>query len=350
MSADRRDRIAGPRVTVIGPGAIGGSIGASLQLAGFPVDVVARPGSHLQAIRERGLRLEGARGTFEVRFAAVRETGDDIGRLELVLLAVKAQQTEAAARLVARHLADDGVVVTLQNGLGAEIVARAVGVEHVLPAMVHLPAERPEPGRVVRPREGEIYIGEWDGRFTPRLEDVRQRLSPAARINVTENVWGFVWSKLAFACMQCAQALVDAPTSEVMSEDWARRICAAIESEVAEAARASGVRLESYARIDASALPVRTAADLDRTIAMLPRGSASGHNVYWRDLVRRVRGEVHELAGAAVRVGRAHGLPMRLNARVVELTHEIEEGRREMSWDNLRALEAPTRDLLAAAM
>lgn len=60
-------------------------------------------------------------------------------------------------------------------------------------------------------------------------------------------------------------------------------------------------------------------------------------------------GEVDHLAGAAVRAGRAHGLPMRLNARVVELTHEIEEGRREMTWENLRALEGPARDLLAAA-
>ena len=332
------------RVTVVGAGAIGGTIGALLQRAGTPVDLIQRPGPVFDALRERGLRVEGPDGAFDVRFAAVRSPEEDLGTLDLVLLAVKAHATEWAARLVAGHLADDGLVVTLQNGLTYDAAASVLGAERVIPAMVHLAAQRPEPG-LVRYAEGEIHIGEPDGRLSPRLARVARDLSAAAPAHATDNIWGFVCGKLAYSAMQCAQALVDATTAEVMAQPWVRPVCVAVQSEVADAARVSGVRMESYDRLDASVLPARSAADLDRALAMLPEGSAR-QNAYGRDLERGVPGEVDYVCGAVARVGRAHGLPMTLNASITEMIHEIEDGRRERGWANLRGLEPAARAVL----
>ncbi len=337
------------RVTVVGAGAIGGTIGALLQRAGTPVDVIQRAGPVLEALRDRGLRVEGPNGAFDVRFAAVHAPDDDLGTLDLVLLAVKGQATEWAARLVAGRLAEGGVVVTLQNGLTYDAAASVLGAGRVIPAMVHLAAQRPEPG-VVRYADGEIHVGEPDGRRTARIARIGGALSAAVPAHETNNIWGFVWAKLAYSAMQFVQALADATTAEVMSREWVRPICVAVQSEVADAARASGVTMESYDRLDVSVLPPRTAADLDRVLAMLPDGSAR-QNAYGRDLERGVPGEVDYVCGAVARVGRAHGLPMTLNARIAELIHEIEDGRRERGWGNLRALEpAAEAALLRARM
>lgn len=329
---------------MIGAGAIGGTVGALLQRAGTPVDVIQRAGPVLDALRERGLRLEGPNGVFDVRFAEVRAPDDDLGTLDLVLFAVKGQATEWAARLVASHLAENGVVVTLQNGLTYDAAASVLGAERVIPAMVHLAAQRPEPG-VVRYAEGDMHVGEPDGRLSPRVARVARVLSAAVPAHATDNIWGFVWGKLAYSAMQCAQALVDATTAEVMAQAWVRPICVAVQSEVADAARASGVTMESYDQLDASALPPRSAADLERALEMLPEGSAR-QNAYGRDLERGVAGEVDYVCGAVARIGRAHGLPMTLNASITELIHEIEDGRRERGWANLRGLEPAARAVL----
>jgi len=335
------------RVTVVGAGAIGGTIGGLLQRAGTPVDLIQRDGPVLRALREHGLRFEGPDGAFAVRFAAVRSPDDDPGVLDLVLVAVKGQATEWAARLVARHLAPDGVVVTLQNGLTYDAAAAVLGEERVLPAMVHLAAQRPAPG-VVRYARGEMHVGEPDGNMSARLERVARCLRRALPVHVTDNIQGFQWGKLVYSAMQCAQALVDATTSEVMAQDWVRPICVAVESEVAAAARASGVRIESYDRVDVSVLPPRSAADLARALAMLPEGS-DRQSSFGRDLSSGIPGEIDYVCGAAARIGRAHGLPMRLNGRITELIHEIEEGRRQRGWENLRELEPVARALLESA-
>ena len=170
----------------------------------------------------------------------------------------------------------------------------------------------------------------------------------AVPAHATDNIWGFVWGKLAYSAMQCTQALVDATTAEVMAQPWVRPICVAVQSEVADAARVSGVRMESYDRLDASALPPRSADDLERALAMLPEGSAR-QNAYGRDLSSGIRGEVDYVCGEVASVGRAHGLPMTLNARITELIHEIEEGRRERGWANLRALEPAAEAVLLRA-
>jgi 2-dehydropantoate 2-reductase len=327
-------------VTVVGTGGIGGTVAGELALAGERVTAVERAEAHIAAMRGEGLLLDGVRGEHRVRFERVLFPEELDGSLGLVILAVKSHHTADALRTIAPLLADDGVVVSLQNGLNERRIAEAVGVRRTLGGMVHLVADYAGPGHVTRFAEGEFRLGELDGALTDRVAAAADCLGQVAPTHTTTNIWGYLWAKQVYSCYLVATALVDAPSSEMLKPEWTKRVFVAIMGEATEVALAEGVALEEYARLDPRIMLVRTADELPRALAALPTGSAKGNSGIWRDIhVRHRPSETEFLTGDVVRIGRQHGLPMPLNGRVAEMVQEIEAGRRRASWDNLRALE-----------
>ncbi|TME72612.1 MAG: ketopantoate reductase family protein, partial [Chloroflexi bacterium] len=111
---------------VWGAGAIGGTIGAHLARAGHEITFVDRAEEHVAAINKAGLRIEGPLTQFVCRIPSF--TPDELnGEFERIVLAVKAQDTEAATRALAAHLSADGYVVSAQNGLNELIIKDVVG-------------------------------------------------------------------------------------------------------------------------------------------------------------------------------------------------------------------------------
>src|SRR5437762_4398100 len=104
------------RLLIWGAGAIGGTIGAHLARAGHDVTFVDRAREHVAAIDSAGLRITGPLAEFSVRVPAFMPDAL-AGVFDHVVLAVKAQDTEAATHALASHLDDDGYVVSAQNGL-----------------------------------------------------------------------------------------------------------------------------------------------------------------------------------------------------------------------------------------
>ncbi len=142
-------------LTVIGAGAIGGTVGAYLAHAGFDVTLVDTVREHVDAMNAHGLRLTGGRGenTFPVK--AVHP--DDLeGPLGVTFLCVKGHYTDAAMAQYGSLLADDGYIVSLQNGLNEEIIAQHVGRERTVGAFVHFGADYIEPGLILVGQEGPI--------------------------------------------------------------------------------------------------------------------------------------------------------------------------------------------------
>lgn len=337
-------------LTVIGAGGIGGSLAAGLKLAGEAVRVV-EVGPHLAAIRRNGLRLEGVRGEHTVRFDEVCAPDELRGPVRLVFVATRANRTADALDALAPHLAEDGLVVSVQNGLNPHLIARRVGPERTIPCMVHMVCALLEPGRVCRYAEGDFYVGQYVGSVSNRAVRLAERMSPAVPTHAVDNVWGYVWCKLIHVAQNVAVALVDAPAGAVREPDWVRRVLVAVELEVLDASVASGVRLEPYERIDPQVLlDVRSPESLQRAVDMLPRESAKGYNGMQRELSRGVKTEVDEVCGEIGRIGQAHGLRMAITSRLVELIHDIEDQKRERGWSTLRELEPLSEQLLAERM
>lgn len=328
------------KITVVGTGGIGGTVAAFLTIAGEKVTVVDASIPHIEAIRSGGLRVDGIRGEHRVTFEKVLLPDELKGPLDLVLLAVKSQHTGQALNTIAPLLSKEGCIVSLQNGFNERQISEAVGPSRTIGAMIHMVADFIGPGHIKRFTEGEFCIGEIDGSRTDRIEKIAARLSPAVPTHATTNVWGYLWAKQIFGCYLVATALVDALSSEILKPEWSKRIFVALMGEAMEVALAEGVSVETYEGRHPGVMLVRNREDLKRAFEALPTGSPKGNSGIWLDIkVRHRKTETEYVTGEVVRLGRKHGLPMKINGEVARMIKEIEEGKRPMSWENLKSLE-----------
>jgi 2-dehydropantoate 2-reductase len=332
-------------IAIWGAGAIGGSIGAALAHAGQEVHFVDRAADHVAAINRSGLEITGPIRQYTVRARA--STPEQVeGTFATVLLCVKGQDTAAAARALAPHLAPDGCVVSAQNGLNERVIAGIVGEARTIGCFVNFGADYHGPGLVMYGGRGAVVVGELDGRRSDRVEAIHRLLRIFDDDAVlTANIWGFLWSKLIYGALLFATALTDEPIADVLEAKRYRPLLAALGQEIAAIAAAERVRLEPFDGFDPAAFTSGAPADaLARSFADMVafnRRSAKSHSGIWRDLaVRRRRTEIDAQVGPIVEIGGRHGLPTPLSARLIALIHDIEDGRRAQDWATLDALAA----------
>jgi 2-dehydropantoate 2-reductase len=137
------------RIAVMGSGGIGGYLGARLAQAGEDVIFIAR-GSHLEAMQQKGLRVESPLGEILLRHVSATETPADVGFVDIVVFAVKAYDTESAAAAIVPLIGPATRVVTLQNGVDSvDAVARSVPRSQVVGGTTYLAALIERPGVIV---------------------------------------------------------------------------------------------------------------------------------------------------------------------------------------------------------
>jgi 2-dehydropantoate 2-reductase len=327
---------------------MGGSIGAALLRAGHEVLFVDADQAHVEAINRSGLRITGPVDAFTVRARAVLpgEVAEELtGPLRRVLLCVKAHHTEGALDQLEPLLAPDGFVVSVQNGLNERVIADRVGSHRTVGCFVNFGADVLEPGLVLRGNRGAVVIGELDGVTDgERIRSVHElfRLFEPEAV-LTDNIWGFLWGKLAYGSILFATALVDASIADVLESQERRSALVGLGREVMTVAAAEGVRPEGFDGFDPAAFapdapPSAAELSLD-DLVRFNRASAKSHSGVWRDLaVRKRRTEVDAQIAPISQVGRENGIGCPLTDRLVELIHDVEEGRRPQAWETLAAL------------
>ena len=337
--------------TIVGAGAIGGTIGAYLARVGQAVRLVDQDEAHVEAMRENGLTIRGFAETFTVPVDACTpaELREQLG---MVLLAVKAQHTTEALAAIAHLLTPRSTIVSLQNGLCERIIAQAVGPERTVGSFVNFSADYLAPGAIANGGPGSLYLVELDGHASARVHTLQQQLSPWGTATVTDNIWGYLWGKMGYANMLFATALADETMADVI--DRYRPLMVELASEVYAVAAREGVRIEPFDNVEPGLYypsegrdAVAIARSLDALVARRRRDGKSKSGI-WRDLaVRHRKTEVDQQIGLVAEIGATHGLPMPLTRALVSMIHELEDGRRAMSWDNLDWLDTLRRTMQA---
>ena len=278
------------RVVVVGAGAVGGVIGGRLARAGRDVVLIAR-GAHLQAMRERGLRVEGPDETFVVTPPVASE--HDWRGGDVALLATKTQDVAAAIENIG-----DVPIVCATNGIAAERIvgARAVG------ACVYLPATHLQPGVVQAwsaPLVGAVDVGE------PMHELAAALRAAGFASEVRADIMRWKRGKLLSNLGNAIEALCG-PSARRGALDYRAR------DEAIACYRAAGLDWPSEAEEQA-----RRAGIASRPIAGGTRGGGST----WQSLVRGKPLEVDYLNGEIVRMGARLGVPTPINAALLALAN-----------------------------
>ncbi|MCY3945533.1 MAG: 2-dehydropantoate 2-reductase [Anaerolineaceae bacterium] len=330
------------KLLVFGAGAIGGCIGAHLARAGHDVTLVDREAAHVAAMRDRGLEICGPVASFRTWVRACLPEQLD-GDFPVVLLCVKSQDTKTALEDLGAFLAPGGFVVSMQNGLNEALIAEAVGEEGTVGAIVDFGADYLEPGVIRHGGRGAVVVGELDGDMSQRVQALRSALlafDEDARI--TDNIFGFLWSKCACGAMHFLTALTNDSIADALANRQHRDIYVAIAREVLAVACAGGIRPEAFNGFDPRAfLPGSSEQDAERSLADMVafrRRSARTHSGIWRDLALHKRQTEVVMLDQVLATGEAQGQAMPLTRRMKAMIHEIESGQRSLARSNVDEL------------
>ena len=330
-------------ILVWGGGAIGGTIAAYWARAGIDVLLVDIESDHVTTCRSRGLEISGPVDEFVVRIPAV--TPDEVlGRFSRVILAVKAQHTRAAIEMIRPHLTADGFVVSAQNGLNELTISEVVGKGATIGAFVNFGADWHGPGQVLFGNRGAVVVGEIDGTVGGRTEEMHQLVQvfePDAVL--TDNIWGYLWGKLAYGAMLFATAINNDSMADNFANPSRSELWVAIGREVMGLATKRGIQPVGFNGFNPMAyLP--GASDLEaqasiEEMAEFNRGSAKTHSGIWRDLaVRKRKTEVTEQLGVLVKLANEVEYDVPLITTIIDLIHDIEDGVRDMSDETFAVL------------
>ncbi|MFF2329552.1 MULTISPECIES: ketopantoate reductase family protein [unclassified Streptomyces] len=336
--------------TIVGAGAIGGTVAHAMAREGIKVTLVDADAVHIEAIRADGLRIRAVDGTDDaVRMPAYTTTDypADADPIDIAVIATKSQHTRDAAEWIAPRLAGDGRVVSLQNGVNEPVIAEVVGADRVISAFVNIFSDYLEPGVVSFGGSGALAVGMPDGSAPDRHAlDVAADFRAYGPVTASSNVTGYRFAKRGFGGILGLTSVVDLPMAEVV--DTNRDLAAAVARESTEVAVRAGIVLESFDAYEPYAFraeaseAVREAA-LDRLVHYLA-GQPKDRSGGFRDIAVRQRPLEHGLvddgyAGLAT----AHGVDTRMSRGVGAMLGEISAGKRSFSAKNLQEL----RELLA---
>ena len=344
----------GKKIVVVGAGAIGGYAGGHMARGGEDVTLIDPWPEHVNHMNRHGLRLDGVT-TQEccvvpvkaIHLTQVQELSK--GRpVDIAFICVKSYDTEWATAMISQYLAPDGYVVSLQNCMNEETVARVAGPERTIGCIASiLAAELIGPGHVQRnvPLGGEEHtafrVGEMHGRITDRVQEVAQLMRNADSAKATSNLWGERWTKLIVNGMRNGlSAATGLSGKERDSNPKTRDISIRLGAEAVRVGWALGYQLEKIGGIDAELIvaavdgdaKARAAVDaqLDRMVALR---SDDQRPSMGQDMRKGRRTEIELINGLIAAKGDETGIATPVNKALVTAVKRVERGEVHASLD-----------------
>lgn len=335
------------RIAILGSGANGASIGADLTRAGEDVVLIDQWPENVEKTRSTGLTINFPTETLCVpiktlhlcELATVRE------KFDVVLMLVKAYDSDWAARLMAPYLAQDGVLVGVQNGMSLDVIADAVGPSRTLGCVIEITSAMFVPGVVERHSAADrswFAIGSFHPSTAGREGEVSELLRHSGAVEIVKDIRAAKWMKLVSnATTLVTSAILGLPISVAASLPPMRQFMLCSGNEALEAASLLGhPALPIFGLSPDSLEPrekiVETLLDTLVQGFVLPESTST----VLQDWGKSRRSEVDDINGLVVKVLQDAGREAPANAAVVELAHRIERGELDPNPNNLDALLA----------
>jgi len=281
------------RIAIFGAGSVGGYFGGRLSQAGEDVVFIAR-GAHLNAMRTHGLRVESINGDFVLKRVQATDDPSKIGKVDMVLVGVKAWQVPEAAEAIQPMIGPETFVLPLQNGLEApDQLSQVIGAQHVLGGLCGLFCYVAKPGHIVHAgTDPFVKFGEQDNHRSQRLELLLDTFARAGvKAEIPPNIQVAMWMKFLLITVWSGMgAVTRAPVGVWRSLPDTREIAEKSLQEIIAVAAARDIPLPEEA--------------LQMTMRMydglVPQSTAS----LQRDIMAGRPSELEAQIGAVVRFGK----------------------------------------------
>jgi|LNFM01.1.fsa_nt_gb 2-dehydropantoate 2-reductase len=314
-------------VGIFGAGAIGVYVGGRLAASGARVVLVGRPSVADEIARAGGARLTDYRGFEQTVALEVRTDASELAKCDVVIVTVKSADTVAAAETLAKVVAPESTVVSLQNGVrnASALREKLAGVK-VLPAMVPFNVLRQEGARFHQGTGGALAFE----RSTATEELARACRDAGLEADTHEDLAPIQWGKLLVNLNNAINALAGVPIQAMLADRGYRRVVAACVEEADAIVRRAGMRPKLPIKVP---LPVMLAAlrapDWVFAIAAraMPPIDPLARSSMWDDLERGRRTEIQALNGEVVALARRLATTAPVNAAIVSLIERAEGSR-----------------------
>ena len=301
-----------PKIAVIGAGAVGGYFGGLFARADAPVVFIGRQ-SFVDAVKQNGLFLDTVQFQERVKVEASTDLSAARGA-EIILFCVKTTDTAETAHELARVVASNAVIVSMQNGVdNAEQIEAASGLR-ALPAAVYVAASVPTAGTVKHVGRGDIVLGPQN-EITDRVANLFIRGNVPCRIS--ENLAGELWTKLLWNCaLNAMSALGKVTYGEIIASADAKQLLEGTVYEVLAVARAAGIQPPG---LEDPKVALAGAYKIAEQMSAMRSSTA-------QDMMRGKKTEIDSLNGFIVRRAKELNVPVPVNHALFTLVKLTEGG------------------------
>ena len=325
------------KIAIIGAGAIGSVVAAYLTKAGEDVVLIGRK-DQVEAIKRNGLRVVGARGdeTFHIRALTQLDREYD-----LAIFTVKTQDIEEACAHNKTFL-KKCLVLSSQNGVQSDaILAKHFDKARLCSSIVMFGATYTKPGEAVFNFEGDWIIGKPFGPNDEKLNEIAQVLKKGFPVVVSDNVTGMKWLKLFVNFNNCIPALTGKSMQETFADMDLCRLSILLLKEGVGIVQKNGIQLVSLPQFPAERvygmanMPLDQAAGIiNKTLTGLSKEPLYGSIL--QSIMRGRASEVDYINGQVLKMVRSPKDEAPLNARVVEMVHQVEQSKKYFTVEEIR--------------
>lgn len=328
-------------ILVIGAGSIGGICAVFLKNAGYNVEIVCKYEDYRDIIINEGLKVSGARGKVTETIKAYVSVKDTGSAKDIILLAVKATDMVEAAEDLKPLLKKNTLVVSLQNGICEPELGRILGNDHTVGCIVGWGATMDKPGELVMTSTGDFIIGYIEKPEDEQLNEIATLLGTILPVRITGNIMGHLYSKLIInSCITSVGALTGLLLGQMMKRRKARKLFIEIIREAIELADVLQLKVEDYGnRLNYYKFisGKNSFYEVKRHITLMLMGIKYRRlkSSSLQSLQRGKLTEIDYLNGYISSIGREYGIPAPVNEAIVKMIHEIEDGKRQITVENL---------------
>jgi 2-dehydropantoate 2-reductase len=333
------------KIAILGLGANGTAIGVDLIRAGLDVTLIDQWPAHVEALRAHGatINLPDETITRAVKACHLCDVATFTEPFDVVLMLFKAYDTPWAARLIKPYLAEDGILVGVQNGMSYDAMVDAVGVERAMACVIEVASELHEPGIIKRssPRDGGSWfaIGSADPATAGRETEIAEIMGHAGVVEISNDILAAKWIKLVSNSMTLATtALVGLPIDEAVEVPGMRDLMLKAGGE----ALAAG-KLRGHPVVPIFGLKPEDMENTNQLLELLHDKlmSFTRPNTLTTVLMDHQKdrmSETNDVNGAVVSTLTSGGQSAPANAAIVEVTERIRRGEIEPSPDNMKLI------------
>src|ERR1035437_1168898 len=349
----------GKRIAFVGAGALGGYVGGYFGQQGQDVTLIDMWPENVEAIRSRGLELDGV--TPEEKFTVKNARTMHLTEVQslskekpvdIAFVSVKSYDTEWATMLIKPYLAPEGYVVSLQNCVNEEKIADIVGWGKTVGVVASvISVEMFDAARIRRTaakggdKHTAFRIGEVHGVITQRVRELVEMFSAIDSAKATTNLWGERWSKLTQHGMRNGvSAVTGLTTPQCDANAQVRRFAIRLGAEAVRVAQALGYELEKIGGLKPELLRLAgegkrgARAEVEQHMIARaqdnPRGDMQRPSMA-QDIRKGRRTEIDFMNGYIVDKGRMLGIPTPSHEKLVDLVRKIERGELQASPSHL---------------